>query len=234
MKYIKTFNESRADIDLNIMIQKIASEIDIKKLRKLLKPYNNTLSKLFDKYSKNGIVDVNLIYKSIGMNESLSFSIMSLLKLPLKIVTSIINMCRNIFSNRVLSMKIFFIALFVVVLSFSVYQTVEHSMNGIFKGIINEVEFVPEHIETTEHSYTDSEGKTETYYTDEVIPDTWNAEVRGNNGRIEKWTTIDPKIGKEADEDEIISIENWSWVNTIKYGKKTGGQYSGSGSGGDF
>lgn len=49
------------------------------------------------------------------------------------------------------------------------------SFNGISVGIVNtEVKFEPEHYETHYHTYTDSDGNTQTYTTQEFIPDTHN------------------------------------------------------------
>ncbi len=118
---------------------------------------------------------------------------------------------------------IVFIAFFTFFLGFMFYQIGEHAINGITIGIANEIEFVPAHMEPRVHSYSDKNG-THTYTTYEYVPDTWKAEVRATNGRVEKWQTTDRVSGTSIhDEDVIRKTDEWDWVGTTKYGEEQGG-----------
>lgn len=240
MRYIHTYNESK-DNSINSILQQLG-KLDVSKLKELLKPFNNQISRLREKYSINGIIDESLIKKDIGINESKNSifdRLLSLFKFPVDVITSILGFFGDIITKLVRkfwSWTTILVAIVIFILGACVYAEIEHAMNGISIGIVNtNVEFVPEHVEVTTHTYTDSQGKTQTYTTTETIPDTWNMDVRASNGRIESWTTTDKPTGSSTKKEDIVRSDGkWQWVGTKKYGAKMGGGFSGGGAGGSY
>ncbi len=234
MKHLKSFNESNSN-DINSLIDNLSSKIDYDSLKLILKPFSKTLNRMASKYSTNGKIDVRLVEKDFSINEGFGDDLLNmvvgLIKLPIRIFQMIVN---KIFGINDLTTSLM-VAVVVIVLGFGVYQIGEHAINGMTIGVIKEVEFVPEHEESVRHTYTDSDGKEQEYYTYETIPDTWNARVKGaSNDRVEIWTTTDRSIGAEADNGEVVRIENWSWSVTIDRGHEMGGGLSGGGAGGKY
>jgi hypothetical protein len=249
MKHLLSYNESFSNDDkLQSLLQKFGKTIDTKELFKLLEPYKKTLRKIAAKYTVDGKIDAGLIEKdikrfSLSTNEGLSENV--LLRLLVRIINLPINLVRILFhffknmwdeQNWIKAFQTFIVAIVIFVLSFAIYQTGEHVVNGISAGIVNtEVEFVPEHYETHYHTYTDSDGESHTYTTEEFIPDTWSMDVRASNGRIETWQTIDHDTGTNTHKEDVVrKTEEWDWLFTKKYGEKMGGSYSGGGAGGDY
>lgn len=234
MKHLKRFNESRSE-DLNYMIKKLTSGIDMADLRKLLEPYKNVLVKVAARYTNDGMIDSRLILNKVRVDEGIVDDIVTflvrLVNLPINIVRIII----DFFKNRVdyfKFKKLAFASIVIVVLGLYVNDVIDVYNNGISYGIANEVEFIPEHVEVTTHTYTNADGEIETYTTEETIPDTWKVEVREFTGRVEKWTTIDRESGTSIDKDSVVhKKDNWQWEATIKRGNKKGGGFSGGGAG---
>ncbi len=248
MKHLLSYNESFANQDkLQSLLQKFG-ELDTKKLFNLLAPYKEALRKIAAKYTVDGKVDAGLIEKdikrfSLSTNEGLSENVIirllvRLINLPINLVRILIHFFKNMWDEQdwIKGFQTFVVAIVVFVLSFSIYQIGEHSMNGISVGIVNtEIEFVPEHYETQYHTYTDSDGESHTYTTEEFIPDTWSMDVRASNGRIETWKTIDNNAGVNTHKEDVArKTQEWEWVATKEYGEEMGGGFSGGGTGGDF
>lgn len=248
MKHLLSYNESFVNQDkLQSLLQKFG-ESDTKKLFNLLVPYKETLRKIATKYTVDGKVDAGLIEKdikrfSLSTNEGLSDNVIirllvRLINLPINLVRIIIHFFKNMWGeqDRIKGFQTFVVAIVVFVLSFSIYQIGEHSMNGISVGIVNtEIEFVPEHYETQYHTYTDSDGESHTYTTEEFIPDTWSMDVRASNGRIETWKTIDKNAGVNTHKEDVArKTQEWEWVATKEYGEEMGGGFSGGGTGASY
>lgn len=230
MKHLKSFNENS---ELTNIMTKLSS-IDIADIKKLLEPYKDILTKTAAKYTRDGVIDARLILKNSDVNEGIIDDIIlfvvRLINLPINIVRIIINFFRNL--DGIKWGQGVIIGVFVLVLGLYINDVVDNYQNGISVGICNEVEFIPEHIETETHTYTNSKGDVETYTTQETIPDTWKAEVREFTGRIEKWTTTDRATGTSIDKDSVAKKITWQWEATLKKGfKKGGGGFSGGGSG---
>lgn len=232
MKHLRKFNERNED-NLNVVINKIASKIDIADLKKVLEPYKDTLSKIASKFTKNGIIDARLILNKVDINEGVLDDIIMfgvrLINLPINIVRIIIHFFKNL--DLIGFGRVSIIAIFIIALGIHINDAIDTYENGISVGICNGVEFIPEHIEVTEHTYTNSKGEEETYTTEETIPDTWKAEVREFTGRVERWTTTDRVAGTSIDKDSVAKKINWNWEATIKRGAKKGGGFSGGGAG---
>lgn len=235
MKHLRRFDESKND-SLNDILKKISSKIDIAELKKVLDPYKETLTKIAAKYTRNGVIDSRLILNKVDVNERVLDDIIMfgvrLINLPINIVRIIIHFFSNLNLMRLGHLAI--VAVFVLVLGLYINDAVDTYQNGISVGICNGVEFIPEHIEVTEHTYTNSKGEEETYTTEETIPDTWKAEVREFTGRVERWTTTDRTAGTSIDKDSVAKKINWQWEATIKRGAKKGGGFSGGGAGGSY
>jgi hypothetical protein len=246
MKYLLTYNESfNNDGKLQNLLQKFGKSVDTKKLLEVLEPYKDKLRKIATKYTVDGKIDARLIEKDIknfgfSTNEALGDNVVirllvGLINLPINLVRIIFYFFKDMWDNAdwTRAIRTFIVAIMIFVLSFSIYQIGEHAMNGISVGIINtEVEFIPEHEETTTHYYTDSDGKEQSYTTTETIPDTWKTDVRASNGRIETWKTTDHNTGVNAHKEDVVrKTEEWEWEATKEYGEKMGGGFSGGGAG---
>jgi hypothetical protein len=248
MKHLLSYNESFGNDKLQSLLQKFGKTIDTKELFKLLEPYKKTLIKIATKYTVDGKIDAGLIEKdikrfSISTNEGLSENVIlrllvRIINLPINLVRILFHFFKNMWEEQdwMKAFQTFVVAIIIFVLSFSIYQIGEHSMNGISVGIVNtEIKFVPEHYETHYHTYTDSDGESHTYTTEEFIPDTWSMDVRASNGRIETWKTIDHNAGVNTHKEDVArKTQEWEWVATKEYGEEMGGGFSGGGTGGDF
>jgi len=243
MEHIKLFEEFSEKNNLNTLVTKISKEIDTNKLANLLKPYRDVIRKSSMKYMTNGKIDARLIEKDIrrftlskneGVIDVIARILSKIINLPIKLINGLVNLFSELFSDFQKGATVVIAAILIVVFSLTVYDAVEHSMNGIGIGIVSEIEFIPEHEETQTHYYTDSNGEEQSYTTTETIPDTWESEVRGKNGRIEVWKTTNPNVGKNTKDEDVIRIENWDWNHTKKYGEKSGGGFSGGGAGEKF
>lgn len=240
-----TYNESfNSDDKLQSLLQKFGNSIDTNKLLKVLEPYKDKLRKIANKYTVDGKIDARLIEKDIknfglstneGLGDNIILLLVRLINLPINLVRIIFYFFKDMWDNADWSgaIRTFIVAIMIFTLSFVVYQIGEHAKNGISVGIINtEVEFIPEHEETTEHHYTDSDGKDQSYTTTETIPDTWKTDVRASNGRIETWKTTDHNTGVGAHKEDVVKkTEVWEWEATKEYGEKMGGGFSGGGAG---
>jgi hypothetical protein len=245
MKYLLTYNESFGGEDkLQSLLQKFGRSVDTKKLFEVLEPYKEKLRKLAAKYTIDGKIDAGLIEQDIkkfnlstneGLGDNIILLLVRLINLPINLVRIIFYFFKNMWEEAdwTKGLQTFIAAIMIFVLSFYIYQVGEHAMNGISVGIINtEVEFIPEHEETTTHYYTDSDGKQQSYTTTETIPDTWKTDVRASNGRIESWKTTDHNTGVNAQKEDVVrKTEEWDWEATKEYGEKMGGGFSGGGAG---
>jgi hypothetical protein len=245
MKYLLTYNESFGGEDkLQSLLQKFGKSVDTKKLFEVLEPYKEKLRKLAAKYTVDGKIDAGLIEQDIkkfnlstneGLGDNIILLLVRLINLPINLVRIIFYFFKNMWEEAdwAKGLQTFIAAIMIFVLSFYIYQVGEHAMNGISVGIINtEVEFIPEHEETTTHYYTDSDGKQQSYTTTETIPDTWKTDVRASNGRIESWKTTDHNTGVNAHKEDVVrKTEEWDWEATKEYGEKMGGGFSGGGAG---
>jgi hypothetical protein len=248
MKHLLSYNESFDSQDkLQSLLQKFGKS-DTKELFKLLTPYKDKLRKVAAKYTVNGVIDAGLIEKDIkrfnlstneGLNENVIIRLfVRIINLPINLVRIVIHFFKNIWDELdwMKGFQVFMVALVVFVLSFAIYQIGEHAINGISVGIVNtEIKFVPEHYETHYHTYTDSNGHSHTYTTEEFIPDTWSMDVRASNGRIETWETIDHNTGVNTHKEDVArKTDKWEWIETKEYGEETGGSFSGGGTGASY
>lgn len=234
MKHLRRFNEGTDS--LSDLVNHISSKIDIADLKKILDPYKDILSKFASKYVRNGVIDSRLLLNKVNTNESIGGDILKfvvrLINLPINIVRIIIHFFSNL--NIIKLGQVSIVAIFIIVFGIYVNEVVDTYQNGISVGICNSVEFIPEHEEVTEHTYTNSDGEEETYTTTETIPDTWKAEVREFTGRVEVWTTTNREAGTSIDKDSVAKKINWQWESTIRKGAKKGGGFSGGGAGGRY
>lgn len=232
MRYLKTY-ESHSTPSVEYYLNQFSEKIDIKKLKEKLKPFSSKLQKIAKKYTNNnGLIDIRLIEKDIPMKEGLGENIKNILQKILNLPFYIINIIAWTFSSWEIFLRNVMVAAIVFIFTISIYQIGEHSINGIGTGVVKDWEFVPEHVERTRHTYTDSDGEEQEYYTEETIPDTWNIEVREpNTGRVETWTTIDRELGTSTEKQDVVRIEDWDWKGTLDYGSKTSGKFSGGGAG---
>lgn len=233
MKHIQLY-ESFQEKDVKFYLEKL-SKMDTKKLVILLMPYKETLKKLFNKYSNDGVMDVKLITNDLGnINEGVD-DVMKILKrlllLPFNIIRYIVFMIGELgFTKSIIA------AVFIFIIGLTVHDIADQAYNGIGVGVCKVIEFVPEHYETETVYFTDDDGNSDSYEVDVFVPDTWNATVsEPSTGRIEKWTTTEKELGKSSNEKDILRKENgWGWVGTIKYGVKPSGKFSGGGAGEEF
>lgn len=245
MNYIKTYESfGNDDSELPNILEKLSKKVDTKKLYFMLKPYKKILRKLYFKYSTNGIINTSLIENDInksvesiseGFGDTILSKLVNILKLPLRLLKNLYDFITEMWSDGTSGKFIvIFIAFFTFFLGFMFYQIGEHAINGITIGIASETEFVPEHYETRVHTYKDKYG-THTYTTREFVPDTWKAEVRATNGRVEKWHTTDRASGTSIhDEDVIRKTDKWDWDATTSYGDEQVGDFSGGGTSASF
>ena len=251
MQYIKSFNqlnESKSSDLVNKLLTKF-SKLDVSKLRSLLEPYKETIKKYHDKYSKNNVVDIQLIHNdlkkfSFNTNERNSWDdedfaddesnnlVLRILyrifvRFPKSVVTGIWEFFRDTviesfrdgeyFLGMVMSVVWVIAAILTFAIGVFTYQVIDHSFNGLEKGrITSEISFTPAHLQPIVN--TVSNGKTTYTYTTYVqVPDTWTAQVTGENGRIEDWSTTNSRIADYVKVgDNIKNDDNWTWCLTEK------------------
>lgn len=251
MLYIKSFdqlNESKSSDLVSKLLTKF-SKLDVNKLKNILEPYKDTIEKYYNKYSKNNVVDIQLIHNDLkkfsfntnernswddedfGDNESNNLVLRILYKIFVRFPKSVVTGIWGFFKETVieafqdgeyfLGMLMSVVWTIAAILAFAIsvftYQFVDHTFNGLETGkITSELIFTPEHIQPIVH--TVSNGKTSYTYTTYInVPDTWTAQVTGDNGRVEDWSTTNSKLANYVKVgDKINNDNNWTWSFTEK------------------
>jgi hypothetical protein len=227
MQYIKTFNQLNESNDSNTLeklLSKFSENIDSDKLKSFLEPYKETLKKYYNKYSKDGVIDAQLIYNdfrkfNFSANERYDWEdyaddeskspILRLLykifvRFPKNFVTGIWEFFKetvidsfrdgDIMLGVISSFLWAMVAILVFIIGVFTYQATDWYFNGLESGKV-----ITELQFTPEHEqpivHTVSTGKSSyTYVTYIHVPDTWTTEVEGDNGRIEDWSTTNPNL----------------------------------------
>jgi len=251
MQYLQTFeqlNESNKNELVKKLLEKF-SKLDINKLKKILDPYKDTLKKYYDKYSKDNVVDVQLIYNDLkrfsftserysweepedyaddtSNNIILRILYKVFVRFPKNIVTGIWEIFKETvielfqegeyFMGSLMSIIWVIAAILAFVISVYTFQFVDMSFNGLEKGTItSELTFTPAHNQPIVN--TVSNGKTTYTYTTYIwVPDTWTAQVTGDNGRVEDWSTTNSNLVDHVKKgDHIKNDQNWTWTFTEK------------------
>lgn len=108
------------------------------------------------------------------------------------------------------------IGVLVYLLSTWAFLFFDMKMNGLSTGKVLDKTFQEAHLE--HYTTTIYVGKVPiTQYHTRNVPDRWFVELKGENGRIEKWVTYNPSSADSAENGtSITKNDNWCWEDTEK------------------
>jgi hypothetical protein len=240
MGYVHTFdsfiNENENRDIVKKTLDKFSQKVDTKKLSKLLMSHKDLILPYYKKYCKDGVINIDLIKSDIKKldfsvkesdysddkknNPVLRFLYKVFVKWPKELVESIWEFLKGSFEEGLIfgtlaSLLTVMACIVTFVLMVAGYALVDQSINGLEKGVVKSKTFIPAHEENSQQSYYIN-GVLQFQEFNYDVPDVWEINVIGKDGREEAWHTMDSSAIKGVEVGQEISKgEKWTWTNKI-------------------
>lgn len=212
-------------------------KVNLGRLLPILDKHTDLIGRLANKYVKDGVILADKIEEDVrnlqfGVTENLdgendNVIINMLYKFFYKWPKTVVEVIWSFFSEMVIdplrrgsiwgfvggSLITIIIAVVIFLFSAWTFYNVDWMFNGIERGRVERVEFVPAHDETRSQIIHDG-NSTRTWYYTERVPDGWQIYVSDGN-RVEVWLTHSPVLGnRTAVGDSVTNDIGWRWIGT--------------------
>lgn len=211
--------------------------VDSSKMIKLISKHGNLIEKLVKKYVVDGVIMVDKIESDVknlqfGVSENLENENVILRLLykffyswPKAVVEVIWEYIYDlviypfkkgrIISSMIGSIGILIVAGIVCLFSIWILSVGDVMVNGIERGRVEKVEFIPAHDEMRVQTIYNGGQRSDWYYT-EHVPDGWQVYV-SDGERVETWITHSKELGNTTEVgDSLTNGIGWRWIGTVK------------------
>ena len=211
--------------------------VDSSKMIKLVSKHGNLIEKLVKKYVVDGVIMVDKIESDVkslqfGVSENIeneNVMIRLLYKFfyswPKAVVEVIWGFIYDLviyplkrghfITSLIGSFGILIVAGIVCLFSIWIFNVGDVMLNGIERGRVEKVEFIPAHDEMRVQTIYSGGKRSDWYYT-EHIPDGWQVYV-SDGERVETWITHSRELSNNTEVgDSLTNGIGWRWTSTIK------------------
>jgi hypothetical protein len=221
--------------ELSSMVQTISERLP-KEFYVVLDKHKNKLKGFVERFSADGVVDVDKIKATFGVNENIFTDAWTELKklkyyLPfdflLKVKDFFIGVWEFIVDGYVdgaigkfgVLLKLFMIALTALLVGILIHLgvlLVDKGLNGLDQGVVaSKITLVPAHTTTTTHYHKIGDVNIPQTVTTHH-PDAWIFDVKGlgdDSTRVETWKTTSKELSN-VNVGDTLDFENYFWDNT--------------------